>query len=208
MNYLNLTVAILVGYIVGSIPWALIVGKVFYGVDVRKHGSGNLGGTNVLRTLGKVPGISVMVLDALKALLFMAVLHLLKMDDIVPFAGLAVLIGHCFPVFANFKGGKAVASAVGYVLAVNLFVEKQLLLCWLLPMLIFVTVLFTTRYMSLASITVVSLFAITALIFYQSKINALLIVLLALFVIYKHKDNINRLKEGTEKRLGSKKQAV
>lgn len=206
MNYLNLTVAILVGYIVGSIPWALIVGKVFYGVDVRKHGSGNLGGTNVLRTLGKVPGISVMVLDALKALLFMAVLHLLKMDDIVPFAGLAVLIGHCFPVFANFKGGKAVASAVGYVLAVNLFVEKQLMLCWLLPMLVFVTVLFITRYMSLASITVVSLFAITALIFYTSKVNALLIVLLALFVIYKHKENIKRLKNGTEKKLGSKKQ--
>lgn len=206
MNYLNLTVAILVGYIVGSIPWALIVGKVFYGVDVRKHGSGNLGGTNVLRTLGKVPGISVMVLDALKALLFMAVLHLLKMDDIVPFAGLAVLIGHCFPVFANFKGGKAVASAVGYVLAVNLFVEKQLILCWLLPMLVFVTVLFITRYMSLASITVVSLFAITALIFYTSKVNALLIVLLALFVIYKHKENIKRLKNGTEKKLGSKKQ--
>ena len=206
MNYLNLTVAILVGYIVGSIPWALIVGKVFYGVDVRKHGSGNLGGTNVLRTLGKVPGISVMVLDALKALLFMAVLHLLKMDDIVPFAGLAVLIGHCFPIFANFKGGKAVASAVGYVLAVNLFVEKQLMLCWLLPMLVFVTVLFITRYMSLASITVVSLFAITALIFYTSKVNALLIVLLALFVIYKHKENIKRLKNGTEKKLGSKKQ--
>ena len=206
MNYLNLTVAIIVGYIVGSIPWALIVGKVFYGVDVRKHGSGNLGGTNVLRTLGKVPGISVMVLDALKALLFMAVLHLLKMDDIVPFAGLAVLIGHCFPVFANFKGGKAVASAVGYVLAVNLFVEKQLMLCWLLPMLVFVTVLFITRYMSLASITVVSLFAITALIFYTSKVNALLIVLLALFVIYKHKENIKRLKNGTEKKLGSKKQ--
>ena len=206
MNYLNLTVAILVGYIVGSIPWALIVGKVFYGVDVRKHGSGNLGGTNVLRTLGKVPGISVMVLDALKALLFMAVLHLLKMDDIVPFAGLAVLIGHCFPIFANFKGGKAVASAVGYVLAVNLFVEKQLMLCWLLPMLVFVTVLFITRYMSLASITVVSLFAITALIFYTSKVNALLILLLALFVIYKHKENIKRLKNGTEKKLGSKKQ--
>ena len=206
MNYLKITVAILVGYIVGSIPWALIVGKVFYGVDVRKHGSGNLGGTNVLRTLGKVPGISVMVLDALKALLFMAVLHLLKMDDIVPFAGLAVLIGHCFPVFANFKGGKAVASAVGYVLALNIFVEKHVLICWLLPMLVFVTVLFITRYMSLASITVVSLFAITALIFYTSKVNALLIVLLALFVIYKHKENIKRLKNGTEKKLGSKKQ--
>lgn len=205
MNYLNLVIAILVGYIVGSIPWALIVGKVFYGVDVRKHGSGNLGGTNVLRTLGKVPGISVMVLDALKALLFMVVLHLLKMDDISPFAGLAVLIGHCFPIFAHFKGGKAVASAVGYVLAVNLFVEKQVLICWVLPMLVFVAVLFISKYMSLASITVVSLFAITALIFYSSKINALLIVLLALFVIYKHKDNIKRLKEGTEKRLGSKK---
>ena len=205
MNYLNLAIAILVGYIVGSIPWALIVGKVFYGVDVRKHGSGNLGGTNVLRTLGKVPGISVMVLDALKALLFMVVLHLLKMDDISPFAGLAVLIGHCFPLFANFKGGKAVASAVGYVLAVNLFVEKQVLICWVVPMLVFVAVLFITKYMSLASITVVSLFAITALVFYTSKINALLIVLLALFVIYKHKDNIRRLKEGSEKRLGSKK---
>ena len=205
MNYLNLTIAILLGYIVGSIPWALIVGKVFYGVDVRKHGSGNLGGTNVLRTLGKVPGISVMVLDALKALLFMVVLHLLKMDNIAPFAGLAVLIGHCFPIFAHFKGGKAVASAVGYVLAVNLFVEKQVLICWLFPMLVFVAVLFISKYMSLASITVVSLFAITALVFYSSKINALLIVLLALFVIYKHKDNIKRLKEGTEKRLGSKK---
>ena len=84
MNYLNLTVAILVGYIVGSIPWALIVGKVFYGVDVRKHGSGNLGGTNVLRTLGKVPGISVMVLDALKALLFMAVLLPLASSNVTP----------------------------------------------------------------------------------------------------------------------------
>ena len=205
MNYLNLTIAILLGYIVGSIPWALIVGKVFYGVDVRKHGSGNLGGTNVLRTLGKVPGISVMVLDALKALLFMVVLHLLNMDNIAPFAGLAVLIGHCFPIFAHFKGGKAVASAVGYVLAVNLFVEKQVLICWLLPMVVFVLVLFISRYMSLASITVVTLFALTALVFYSSKINALLIVLLALFVIYKHKDNIKRLKEGTEKRLGSKK---
>lgn len=205
MNYLNLTIAILLGYIVGSIPWALIVGKVFYGVDVRKHGSGNLGGTNVLRTLGKVPGISVMVLDALKALLFMVVLHLLNMDNIAPFAGLAVLIGHCFPIFAHFKGGKAVASAVGYVLAVNLFVEKQVLICWVVPMLVFVTVLFVTRYMSLASITAVTLFALTALVFYSSKINALLIVLLALFVIYKHKDNIKRLKEGTEKRLGSKK---
>ena len=206
MHYLNLTIAILVGYIVGSIPWALIVGKIFYGVDVRKHGSGNLGGTNVLRTLGKVPGISVMILDALKALLFMVVLHFLDMDNISPFAGLAVLIGHCFPVFAGFKGGKAVASAVGYVLALNIFVEKHVLICWLLPMLVFVTVLFITRYMSLASITVVSLFAITALIFYTSKVNALLIVLLALFVIYKHKENIKRLKNGTEKKLGSKKQ--
>ena len=146
-----------------------------------------------------------MVLDALKALLFMVVLHLLNMDNIAPFAGLAVLIGHCFPIFAHFKGGKAVASAVGYVLAVNLFVEKQVLICWVVPMLVFVTVLFVTRYMSLASITAVTLFALTALVFYSSKINALLIVLLALFVIYKHKDNIKRLKEGTEKRLGSKK---
>lgn len=205
MFYIKLLVASIIGYLVGSIPWALIVGKVFYGVDVRKHGSGNLGGTNVLRTLGKVPGISVMVLDALKAFIFMFILHLLKMDDISPFAGLAVLVGHCFPIFANFKGGKAVASAVGYVLAVNLFVEKQVLLCWLVPMVVFLLILFITRYMSLASITVVSLFGLTALIFYSSKINALLIVLLALFVIYKHSDNIKRLKEGTEKKLGSKK---
>ena len=205
MVNIYLLIAIVAGYIVGSIPWALIVGKVFYGVDVRKHGSGNLGGTNVLRTLGKVPGISVMVLDALKAFLFMVVLHLLGMDKYSPFAGLAVCFGHCFPVFAGFKGGKAVASAVGYVLAMNIFVEQQIIICWLVPMLVFLGILFSTRYMSLASISVQILFALSALAFYTDKLNALCVSLLAIFVIYKHKDNIKRLKNKTEKKLGFKK---
>ena len=205
MFNIYLIIAIIAGYLIGSIPWALIVGKVFYGVDVRKHGSGNLGGTNVLRTLGKLPGISVMVLDALKAFIFMIILHLLKLDYLSPFAGLAVCFGHCFPIFAHFKGGKAVASAVGYVLGLNLFVEHQIIICWLVPMLVFLAMLFTTRYMSLASISVQALFALSALIFYDNKLNALCVVSLAIFVIYKHKDNIKRLKHGTEKRLGSKK---
>lgn len=196
---------LILGYLIGSIPWALVIGKVFYNTDVRKFGSGNLGGTNVLRTLGKVPGITVMLLDGLKAFIYMTILHYIGQDAIMPYAGLLVCIGHCYPVFANFKGGKAVASSAGFALAINLFLQKQFVLCWLVPMLIFLIVLFVDGRMSLASITMQVLFSITGWIFYEDKMCALLVTLLAIYIIYKHRANIQRIMNGTESSLKSKK---
>ena len=204
---MNLTTILLIvlGYFIGSIPWALVIGKVFYHTDVRTLGSHNLGGSNVYRTLGKVPGISVMVLDALKCLVYMIVLHFVNQDAAMPLAGLAVCIGHCYPVFANFKGGKAVASSVGYVLAINLFIEKQLLIAWLIPMLVFLIILKFDGRMAVSSISVEALFSITAWITYTSKFNALLVTLLSVYVIYKHKANIQRIMNGTEAKLKAAK---
>lgn len=205
MTNIYLCLTILLGYIIGSIPWALIIGKVFYNTDVRKHGSGNLGGTNVLRTLGVVPGVSVMALDALKALLYMIVLYFIGLDYCLSYAGLAVCIGHCFPIFAGFKGGKAVACSAGYSFGLSLMIENQFVYCWLIPMAIFLTVLFTTKYMSLSSITLEIMFGITSIIFYSNKLNSYLVILLGIFVIYMHRANIKRLLTGTESKLGKKK---
>lgn len=199
-NNMKLFIFILLGYLVGSIPWALIIGKVFYNTDVRKHGSGNLGGTNVLRTLGKLPGISVMVLDSLKALIYMFIISKIYKDAIA-FAGLAVCLGHCFPVFANFKGGKAVACSCGYVLGINLFIEHKILLTFIIPMLIWLIIMLLTRYMSLASMSGVLSAAITSLIFFDNKLYAILILILALFVIFMHRSNIVKLINHKENKL-------
>lgn len=199
-NNMKTFLFILIGYLVGSIPWALIIGKVFYSVDVREHGSGNLGGTNVLRTLGKLPGISVMLLDALKALIFMFILYKIY-PSAIAYAGLAVCLGHCFPIFAKFKGGKAVACSCGYVLGLNLFIENKVLLTFVIPMLIWLIVMLTTKYMSLASMSGVLFAAITSLIFFENKINALLVLLLALFVIFMHRSNIVKLINHKESKL-------
>ena len=107
-------VILILAYLFGSIPWALVIGKVFYKTDIRHHGSGNLGGSNAGRVLGKKAGVSVIALDALKALFSVVLAKTLNMSDtICVLAGLMCCVGHCFPIFANFKGGKAVATTVG-----------------------------------------------------------------------------------------------
>ena len=194
----------MIGYIIGSIPWALIIGKCFYGIDIREYGSGNLGGTNAFRTLGKVPGISVMFLDAAKAFLYMVVLNFLY-KEAIPYAGLAVCLGHCFPLFANFRGGKAVACSCGYVLAISLFMEHKVLQGFVIPMTIFLIVLFTTKYMSIASMSCLVSSAIVAWIFYDNKTYAVLISLLAMFVIFMHRSNIKKLINHTEAKMSSPK---
>ena len=118
---------ILLSYLLGSIPWALVIGKVFYGKDIRLEGSGNLGGTNAGRVLGKKAGVSVIVLDALKGLIAMLIANMIAPETII-YAGLACCIGHCFPVFANFKGGKAVATSFGYLLGISTLVTHNWLL--------------------------------------------------------------------------------
>lgn len=197
---MNTIVAILLGYIVGSIPWALIIGKIFYGVDIREHGSGNLGGTNALRTLGKLPGIIIMILDASKSFIYMALINSFN-PSLIAYCGLAVCLGHCFPIFANFKGGKAVACSCGYVLGINIFIENKVLLTFIIPMFIWLVVMLITHYMSLGSMSGVLAAAIMALIFFENKTYAILLLILAIFVIFMHRSNIKNLIEHKEKKL-------
>ena len=113
---MKLILILVLGYLVGSVPFALVVGKVFYNTDVRQHGSGNLGGSNTGRVLGKKAGLATMAGDLLKVTFVMLIAKLLGADDSVMALGaLAAAIGHCFPVFAKFKGGKAVATMYGYL---------------------------------------------------------------------------------------------
>ena len=159
MNFIYIVLAIVLGYFVGSIPWALIIGQVFYHKDIREYGSGNLGGTNAGRVLGKKAGMAVIVLDALKGLFLMLIVNLIYRPA-TPFVGLAVIIGHSFPIFAGFKGGKGVASAFGYLLGLAILGFGDVFFTFVYPLLFFILVLAMFKMVSLASMVALSLAAI------------------------------------------------
>ena len=191
---------LVIGYLVGSIPWALIIGKVFYGVDIRTKGSGNLGGTNAGRVLGKKVGIIVILLDALKAFIVMFICN--KIDPAnARYAGLAVCIGHCFPIFANFKGGKAVACSMGYVLGIALFITHDIIFTFVYPLLVFLIILCLFKYVSLASMCGLISATIMGFLTYKDNSLATLVLLLTIFVIFMHRANIKRLLEGKENKV-------
>ena len=200
MKTIILILWLIVGYLIGSIPWALIIGKTFYGVDIRTKGSGNLGGTNAGRVLGKKAGIIVILLDALKAFLVMVLVNAIS-PEYIRYAGLAVCIGHCFPVFANFKGGKAVACSAGYILGLGLFVTHDIVFTFVYPALVFIIVLCLTKYMSLASMSGLVTATIMGYLTYKDNSLATLVLLLTLFVIFMHRANILRLIYGNENKV-------
>lgn len=196
------TVLVLIlSYLFGSIPWALVIGLVFFHKDIRKEGSGNLGGTNAGRVLGKPAGVTVILLDALKAFFSMMLAHYLAPGTEI-YAGLACCIGHCFPVFAHFKGGKAVATSYGFLLGITVFITHQWFWNFFWVILCFFIVLYLFRMVSLASIAALGVEAITSLILAIMGLNpwsttgALLI--LWVFITYRHKTNIERIKKHTE----------
>lgn len=195
-----IVIAIVIAYLFGSVPWALVIGKVFYKTDVRKHGSGNLGASNAGRVLGKAAGISVTVLDALKAF-FVVYFCTLWVPQATILAGLACCFGHCFPIFAGFKGGKAVATTMGYFFGISLFVTHQFLGMFILPVVIFFGTLYLTKMVSLSSIIAIGSEAVVSF-FIQSDITiSLSIVALFLFVTYRHKENIRRILNHEEKKI-------
>src|SRR6478735_1084996 len=148
--------ALILAYLCGSIPTAVWIGRAFYGIDVREYGSGNAGATNTFRVLGKKAGIPVMLLDILKGwtatnLAYVVgvsttgAFHSIAFTNLQLALGVAAVMGHLFPVFAGFRGGKGIATLFGMILAINL---PAALLC----VLVFVTVLLVTKYVSLSSI--------------------------------------------------------
>ncbi|QIK57456.1 glycerol-3-phosphate 1-O-acyltransferase PlsY [Erysipelothrix sp. HDW6A] len=197
---MNIFIASVLGYLFGSIPSALIIGKVFYKVDIREHGSGNLGGTNAGRTLGSKAGVIVIAMDALKGTIAMLIASLFDPSTVI-YAGFFATIGHCFPIFAKFKGGKAVATAVGYLLGTSLLVTKQPLLHLVLPVAIFLVLLYFTKMVSLASIIAIPSAAVIML-FTQSDMKVTIATaIIAAIVVVRHRKNIERILNKTERKI-------
>ena len=127
--YIEIILSIIAGYLLGSVPFALVIGKLFYKTDIRNYGSKNLGGGNAGRVLGKRAGLTVMTLDILKVTLAILIAFWFEHRDITMIiAGLAAAIGHCYPVFARLKGGKAVATMYGFLFGMALLIFTVLII--------------------------------------------------------------------------------
>ena len=190
---------IIIGYIIGSIAWGLWIGLIFFHKDIRKYGSGNTGGTNAGRVLGKPIGLLVIFLDAMKAFIIMALCSKFA-KEAVPYAGIAVSVGHCFPCFAEFKGGKGVACGFGYLLGLCCFFEQDFIFLFVYPILVFLLILGLSRMVSLSSIC--GLTAATIISYFVCDLNIFLcILLLTILVIYRHHSNIERIIQGKESKV-------
>ncbi|MBS5115862.1 MAG: glycerol-3-phosphate 1-O-acyltransferase PlsY [Erysipelotrichaceae bacterium] len=200
MNIQTLILMIL-AYLYGSIPFALVIGKLFYHTDVREYGSGNLGGSNTGRVLGKKAGLIVIILDISKCMISVLVTMLLSNivelpDYAIYLVALSCIIGHCFPIFASFKGGKAVSVFFGYLLATSFYMFAIVGIC-------FLSVLKITKYVSLASIccALVMLLITPLPIFNYGMVGLVTNAIIVALLIYRHKANIIRLKNKTENKI-------
>lgn len=188
---------LLLAYLLGAIPTGLIVGKLFFNKDIRKFGSGNLGATNTFRVLGKKAGIFVTIFDVAKGVLPAIFPIIFDLDIHGIWFGLAAIIGHVYPIYLKFKGGKAVATSAGVILGVNPVV-------FLIIAVIFFTLLFTTRMVSLTSIlTSIGNFITT--LFFDDIILQIISFLIMLLIIIRHSSNIKRIISGTEPKIQFKK---
>ncbi|HEY6871283.1 MAG TPA: glycerol-3-phosphate 1-O-acyltransferase PlsY [Geobacteraceae bacterium] len=185
---------VIAAYLLGSVPTGLLLGKAF-GVDIRSTGSGNIGATNVYRTMGRKLGIMTLAGDCLKGLVpVLAAKHLGLSGEWIALAGLAAFLGHVYTVFLGFKGGKGVATALGVFLGVSP-------LAVLAALAIFVLVLWKWRYVSLASITAAFAMPVFVTMREHQGSTTLMSLVIAAIVIHKHRGNIERLKAGTENKF-------
>lgn len=194
---------ILLAYLFGSIPTAVLVSKSYHGIDVREHGSKNAGATNVFRVLGKRSGTLVLIIDILKgftaANLILLFPGINTLDDIYLskiLLGIAAVIGHLYPVFAGFRGGKGIATLLGMVIALNPVLALSVVAVFLIVQMI-------THMVSAGSICAAASFSIFAWSIYGYKEPSLLIfgLVATLLVLFTHRGNIIRILNGTEKKI-------
>ena len=190
-----LNLLIIIGaYLLGSIPTGLLLAKAA-GVDIRATGSGNIGATNVYRTLGRSVGILTLVGDCLKGLIPVLVARHLEMGDaLIAAAGTAAFLGHVYTIFLGFKGGKGVATALGVFLGVSPASVG-------IALIIFIIVVAAWRYISLGSITAAAAMPFIITFLDRRPLIIAMTAVIALLVIWKHRENISRLREGTESKF-------
>jgi acyl phosphate:glycerol-3-phosphate acyltransferase len=200
---------LIISYLIGSIPTGLLVAKTVGGGDIRNAGSGNIGATNVTRLLGKKLGIITLLGDVLKAILPMLVVYgyfvhsgvsisSQNLDLIVSLCGAAAFLGHIFPIYLKFKGGKGVATALG----VFIVLEPVAVL---ISLFLFVGIVYVSGFVSLGSLLVSALLTLWIWLLGGSPNHIFLALFVAVFIWLKHMENINRLLEGTEKSWKNKK---
>ncbi len=200
----SVVMAMIIAYLLGSVPTSVWVGKWFFNLDIRTHGSGNAGATNTIRVLGLKAGIPVLLFDVFKAWLavhistYLSDPYFTENQEVIYWiivGGLAV-VGHVYPVFAGFRGGKGVATLVGVVIA--LYPASFLVILFF-----FILMMFLTRIVSVSSISSSVVFPLIAIfVFGENRIPlVILAVIIPAFVIYTHRENIKRLLNGTEKKF-------
>lgn len=189
------------GYLIGAVPFAYLIGKLFYRTDVRDYGSGNLGGSNTGRVLGKKAGVAVMTLDLLKVTL--SVLLAARLSDhswSMAWGALAAAVGHCYPVYVRFRGGKAVAALYGFLFALWVCGGYPALI-FFLPLFTFLAVLAAFKIVSLSSI-VSSLAALAYVILSRAHASVVCAAgAFALLILLRHSGNIRRMLCGTERKI-------
>lgn len=195
--------AFLLAYFIGNFSSAYLIGKLFFSLDIREHGSGNAGATNALRVLGKKVGIATLFLDIFKGIISLYLVSRLFGDKYIYIAGLAAVLGHNWPIVFSFKGGKGIATSCGVLLYLDWRLVLFLFISFLIIVLIF-------RYVSLASISCSFLAILYSIFFYLNKnIDlAILVMIMGALAIYRHKSNINRLLNGEENRLSFSKRGA
>ncbi|MEM1373546.1 MAG: glycerol-3-phosphate 1-O-acyltransferase PlsY [Pseudomonadota bacterium] len=192
-----LVLAVVLGYLLGSVPFGLVWARVFGLGDVRQIGSGNIGATNVLRTGNKLAAFLTLLFDAGKAGFAVLIARALAGEDAVQLAGLAAFLGHCFPIWLGFKGGKGVATFIGLMLALHWPAGLACCATWLVIAALF-------RYSSLAAMFT-GLMSPVYLLLTEYGIGVLLGVVLGFLIYARHWENTHRLRAGTEPKIGQKR---
>ena len=181
-------------YLLGSIPSGLWIGRKFFQIDIRQHGSGNLGATNSFRILGKKAGSIVLLMDLLKGSISVLLLKQMDLHGISPLIiALFAVVGHTYPLFANFKGGKAVATFAGVILAYQPVL-------FLIGLGIFILTLAISKMVSFTSMLTISIGVLLSL-YFQDMVLTIIALLADIFIIYRHRTNIQRILNGTEAKV-------
>ena len=192
MDILNLIIIASYSYLLGSIPFGLILTKIFLKKDIREVGSGNIGTTNVLRTGNKILAITTLILDLLKGYLSIFI-TLIYFENQISFSALICLIGHIFPIWLKLKGGKGVATYLGIILAISYKFFIIFVISWIILSLLF-------RFASLSSIISTLIVFICSIFLENNSFSSILLIFL-IIIIYTHRENIVRLKNSTEAKI-------
>jgi glycerol-3-phosphate acyltransferase PlsY len=202
MGIINLILTVVVSYLIGSIPTAYIFGKVLKGIDIRQHGSGNVGATNAFRVFGKKVGTTVLVIDIIKGIVPVVFVASIFQQDVNGriAAAIAAVVGHNWTCFLQFKGGKGIATTLGVLIGLTIALPEirlAVILCVLSWLLCFII----TAYISVSSILAAVLLPILMVVVSAPFSIILVSILLCMFVVFRHRSNIHRLLNGQEPKV-------